>query len=396
MDNSPMDNNPIDNNQSINDETESDQLLNNRLEIDELLNVKQKSCLDRSICCVFSRKICTDIIYPLLILIFVLAQLASFGFQYGYGMDKNYNGDELGYKVGIYIHISLLISSLLMTSYLGRYLSDSKTTKLNHYLGYCMCVMYSIAILFMWCAMGFGLLGADDIPNNIQYQTNMFKMLFLNYGSFVIISLWICIIKPFIPNLYYVFKNFTINGIVRHGFYETKDDIQNILSSTMCLSILFGVSTLTANVGVRFYKIDTSYYYGLLGLSVVTILLTLLLQIPIIIAYRRNEKFFNKYLFEQSLFGWLFNIISMTILAISVFFVFLPYNGWSKLIDNSYVTTSMVLVVFLMVQGSIYLLFLMAIIIWLLTFIPKCMSFCCKSCKKIQQDAVDEVYENTV
>lgn len=386
----------MDNSQSINDERESDQLLNNRLEIDESLSVKQKSCLDKSVCCVFSRKLCTDIIYPLLITIFVLAQLASLGFQYGYGMDKNNNGDELGYKVGIYMHVGLFVSSLLMTSYLGRYLSNSKTTKLGHYLGYSMCIMYSIAILFMWCAMGLGLLGADDIPNNVQYQTNMFKMLFLNYGSFVIISLWTCIIKPFIPNLYYVFKNFSINGIVRYGFYETKYDIQNILSSTMCLSILFGVSTLTANVGVRFYKIDTSYYYGLLGLSVVTILLTLLLQIPIIIAYRRNEKLLNKHLFEKSLFGWVFNIVLMTILAISAFFVFLPYDGLSKLIDNSYATTSSVLVAFLMIQGSVYLLFLLAVIIWLLTFIPKCLSICCKSCKKIQQDAVDEVYENTV
>lgn len=46
--------------------------------------------------------------------------------------------------------------------------------------------------------------------------------------------------------------------------------------------------------------------------------------------------------------------------------------------------------------GSVYLLFLLGVIIWLLTFIPKCLSICCKSCKKIQQDAVDEVYENTV
>jgi len=381
-----------------------------------------ESCFDKSVCCVCTRSICMDLyIYPIVSAIISAAAFVSVCLQYNFVFDDKSDGTELYYNVGLYMHFIALFLSLVMTSYLGRYLSGSQHKKAvySSYHGYAICCVYAFAILFMWMLFGLGLaIGFKDTdPTYVKMTNNASKVLLLNFGSFVLIWLWSSVFKPLIPNLCYVFKvdsptlylpmdndradlanqnSHFVNVFTRFGFYESNDDTINRSSSSLSLMILFTFSIITANVAVRFYKVDAIYYYVLVGLSAGSAVLSVLLQLLIILAYSKDTGGLNREFFEISKICWLAITGCLTVLGLILFFVFFPYNGWSSVIDKSYELPSTISNIFFMVQGSISLLIAAGVLIWGCTYLPRYMSACSNFCAKRRNDAADNVYGSSV
>jgi hypothetical protein len=267
-------------------------------------------------------------------------------------------------------------------------------------------------MLVAWITLGLGLTLNDNEPSDVQIENNIYRTLLVNFGSFVVVWLWIAVFKPAIPGLANVFgcnsqeqylpldnnehqNSHFVNVFTKYGFYEVPEDIKYNLSSSDSLAILFGISMITTNLAVRYYKVDIIYYYVLVGVGVGSALLSILLQLPILIAHFKSNDGMNLR-FRFAMFNWLMVIALLVINGVALFFVFFPYNGWSSIIDKSYEETMSVRNIFILVQGSISLLICLGVVIWLLTYVPRCMSSCWKLCNEKRQAALDDVYGSTV
>lgn len=353
-----------------------------------------ESCFDKNNCCLSSRSLCVNFkIYTILSSILVAIQVGISILLYCYVLDISGSIDSL-HNILLYIHAALFGLSLLMISFIGRYLSGSSHRNAIHH-SYLMGGCYLLSIFFTWTLFALSIVVHSDSKRWKIIVDRSYMMLLINFYSFSILWLLICIFKPIIRNdNYYNDTNHDQGHFIRrfteYVFYETKKDTKDIMSSSQSIAILFFISMITVNIAIGFYNVEPLYYNMLVGLSTSLCILSLLIQIPIIITYykcKMDDKL-DTINYGISLILWLVFIFFWIIISIPLFFLHFPYNGIGSVMDM----TSFVI---LMIQGVICLV---VFVVSLLTIIIKGIMKCCKCCKccKYKQNIVNRQVEQEV
>ena len=350
-----------------------------------------ESCFDKSNCCISSKSLCVNFkIYAILSSILVAIQVGISMLLYLYILDISSNIDNL-HNISLYIHAALFGLSLLMISFIGRYLSGSSHRNVIHH-SYLMCGCYILSIFFTWTLFALSLVVQSDSERWKTIVDRSYIILLINYYSFSILWLLICIFKPIIrndnhDNNHDNDQDHFIRRFTEYVFYETKKDTKDIMSSSQSIAILFFVSMITMNIAIEFYNVEPLYYNMLVGLSTSLCILSLLIQIPIIITYYKCKMDDNLDILNYgiSLILWLVFIFFWIIISIPLFFLHFPYSGIGSVIDM----TSFIII---MIQGVICLV---VFVVSLLAIIIKGILKCCKCCK-YKQNIVNKQVEREV
>lgn len=343
-----------------------------------------ESCFDKCNYCVSSRSLCVNFkIYTILSSILVAIQVGVSIILYCYILNISDSIDNLR-NISLYIYAALFGSSLLMISFIGRYLSGSSYRNAIHH-SYLICGCYLLSIFLTWTLFALSIVIQSDSERWKIIVDRSYMMLLINFYSFSILWLLICIFKPIIRNDNHDYDDHDydnydhfVRRLTEYVFYETKKDTKDIMSSSQSIAILFFISMITMNIAIGFCKEELLYYNMLVGLSTSLCIVSLLIEIPIIITYYKYEMDDKLDIFNYgiSLILWLVFIFFWIIISIPLFFLYLPYNEIGL--------TSFII----MIQGIICLVIF---VVLLLTIIIKGILKCCKYKQKQEQEQEREV-----
>jgi hypothetical protein len=353
-----------------------------------------KSCFNKSLCCVSTKHLCRK--FYVMSIISVVISVLNFVFSFiltGYSLGDSDALTEPLYVASLYVYCVLFGLSLLLTTHLGRYFSGSR--QLHH--GYAACCIYLINIIVPWTGLALELMVEDVDLKVTQIENNLYRNLLIFLGSFVVVSFWTSVFKPLVPEYCcYTSTNDYLNDsfdssdsmYYQNGSCDKRDYKRDYLSSSTVLGILFICSLITLNIAVRCNKVNSLYYDLLFSLSVGATISSLLFQLILIAV--NGIKSIQLTIDPMASFVWFLNIGFILIAGIVLFFVFFPYNGWSSIIDKSYEHTNNIRNIFILVQGGIAFLICLAILVYILTFVPRCCSSCRECCRESHQDAIED------
>lgn len=380
--------------------------------------MNKQSFLDRSVFCVCSRSIFSKLFLDWIF--FGITVTMSF---VGCVLNSVYYCDPSRttiYSIGLGFHITSVILTWLLTSYLGRYLS-----KMQHSDNQGGCFAYHSLLGYIVPSINWFFIFVNFIGIGWTWSSRKSSLLVINALSNGIVMyfissmiLWysIVVFKPLIPNFcyslgitsdrcYLPMDEVRDQKVAKHGrfvytvlkycFYEIPEDCNKIgIWSSISLLVSFCISVIVMNVGFAVYYNDVSLHNWIIALGIIFTFVPMILQGFIFIASYKDSGNFDRDMIDSTwcmIFCWIGFVAAWFLAGIIVMFLYMPYNGWS--IDASYPTTSQARNVFFIVQGVPGLLVIAGSIVVGLCFLIKCISpqSCVQWFKNELDDAKNQV-----
>jgi len=306
------------------------------------------------------------------------------------------------YSLGIILHCSSLLATIILTSYTGRYLSinpERRHISDTNYiiLGYGLAASYIFFILILM------FLTFDDYSADYGNKiVDAYSQGLIIYSlSFFLLCYKLLVFKPLIPNCCYTLNynsrmyrvapdidrinrlytyGTVISFLTKYGFYEDTEDIQKYrIWSSISLLIMFIFSICLMNASFAIYYNDIVYRIVLMSTSVAMSFFILVLQTTIFIANNRITNLLqdrntgNNHNISRLLvfYSWIVVMTVWFICSTILFLLYFPYNNWA--IDIKYPQGTQIRNYFYMIQGGIGMLGLvMEIIIGFIVLIISC------------------------
>lgn len=394
------------------------------------LSGKPKSCFDKSVCCVCTQSIWKGIqLSPILVALLILSACIGCIINTSVYSNPSLIGSQTE-TVGFYLHITSFVLALILSSYLGRYISGLQNASDKdfekrfgpdtcgpHYyycvLGYFLGALYAFFTLVHFAAIA----GQNDHGFNVTIINQYSKGIVMYYISFVIIWFHITVFKSFIPNFCnslnidsykcylelddkMILENEKYSWFVRYftnyGFYERNKDKYNYgIWTSFSLLIFFCISVSIMNFSYAVYYNDIFYHNFMIIFSTIMTSLAIIIQCLIFMAsYKRYGLPDNSNaLWSNAAWPWIICISIWILCGFIVAHFYIPYdNSWK--IDDKYKETSMIRNIFFIVQGVPVILFLVVLLgigIYFLRYLPVCCYECCKPLKDEINEAKNKV-----
>lgn len=308
------------------------------------------------------------------------------------------------HTVGILFHVVSLSIILLLTSYLGRYLSGYQNNRETEWCGkrFNSIIAYILVPVYWFFSMVYLTIIADSHNNNVNLsKIDPCSLGFIIYfASSVIMWLWLVVYKPLIPNLFYALGITSVNCYLppdekrelnrtKHGkftaavlydmFYEHPDEVANsAIWSSISLLLIFCMSAIYMNTSFAIYFNNRMYHDIMIGLTTGSTMLALLLQSLIFIAYYKGRSTIDSSMVENFSYvaiSWVTVGIIWLVSSMITAFVYVPYDGkWS--VDSNFIETSMQRNIFYMVQAFPIVPLVIISLIAAFYYFGKCLRWC--------------------
>lgn len=350
-----------------------------------ILFMKPESHFDKSVCCVCFQSICMKLeLYHMMLVIIVTMGFVGCVVNITYYNNPEKISQEV-HTVGLWLHFVSLGLMLLMTSYLGRYLSGTQHNRYdgNFRYNYHNLIAYIMVPVYWFFIMVYLSCIADNYAKGRPIETinGCSEGVIIYFASSIVLWYWVVVFKPIIPNWLYAFNidapkhfipfdedrddvwrshGFFVNFFTKYVFYEQDEDVERYaIWSSVSLLVMFGISVAVMNCSFAIYYNDRTYHDVMIALSTASTFIALFLQGMILLAIYKGRSTLNAdYIEERKKFiynSWLYVIGGWSLASVFVFFIYVPYEGnWD--IADGFEETCMMRNIFYMVQGGIFLL----------------------------------------
>ncbi len=305
---------------------------------------------------------------------------------------------------GILFHVVPLAIILLLSSYLGRYLSGYQNNRATERYGkrFNSIIAYILAPIYWFFAMIYLTIIADSHNNNVNLsKIDPCSLGFIIYfSSSVILWFWLVVSKPLIPNIFYALgitshscylppdekrnlnraKHGRFANVFTHElFYEHPDDANSsTIWSSISLLLMFCVSVAFMNSSFAIYFNNRLYHDIMVGLTTGSTMLAMLLQSLIFVGYYKGWSTFEQPMkdnFAEVMKVWIGIVVCWVISSLVTACIYLPLDGkWT--VDTNFVETSMQRNVFYMVQASPIVPMVIVGLIAGVYYFGKCLRWC--------------------
>ena len=309
------------------------------------------------------------------------------------------------YHIGITFHLVSLGITLLMNSYIGRYLSGLQHNRSKScWKSYHSTVVYVMASFYWFFCMVYLALIADSHNRGKDLgRIDSCSLGFIIYfASSLVLWYWTVVFKPAIPNLFYVLglgshncylppsekrennrnkHGWFVNLVLYDLFYEDSSDVkESNVSSSATLLTIFCISVAYMNSSFAIFFNNRFYHDVMVGLTTGSTILAMLLQSLIFLAHYKGTNTLDGSMYSSDmpgLFGiWILFASIWLVVSVIVAFVRLPYDGIWK-IDNNFVETSMQCNIFYMVQASPIIPLTLVGLVFGIYYLIKGVRWCC-------------------
>lgn len=343
--------------------------------------------LDRSVCCVFSKRICIKLcLYGIIALLNSLtASIAGILITIAIALPK-ISGDNAPtiWLVGLIMHGVSLLVELLLSTYPARYLYGLEQDEVKGRSDMCCCgkyESYSAKSYFLWIIyfififvlfIFIGVNGKDDIP-----VVNSATVGILIYSvSFIVVGYWSLIFTPIISLRYEATRSNYDTYSVIHSDKVTRQTVRVIpwkkyfydedeigIDAQTSLSLIFAFSFILSNAGFGVYYNEILIHYLLIGFGLFNLILSLSIEVIILISDNKNNGHINSNTIAIQSWGFILGCILVTSLICFIY----ALAGFN--LDSSYLTTSNSMKIYFIVQGSFPVLILAILLIYGLTIL---------------------------
>lgn len=323
--------------------------------------------LDSRVCCICSKSLIKKFsLHNVLVVILVILSIVGSILNTIY-----YSNFEDYFKLGIAayaIHFITLTTMVIMNTYCMRYLFQSNIDDVNENATIPPHILVTYIVVWNYVLFSLILPYAVYALNRITKDlyvsalTMATKQAILYSVSLNVIWYWNVISRP----MYDIWSNFhqnnptTWNDRSKYIFYCEYKYALSYLNS----GILVFYNFIMANLFFGLVRTEVKIYN--LSIIIQSSLLFINIIVNIVIYFAPRDKGHDAYDINYVMY------ICMVIISIILFFVFLPYKGWT--IDSEFVTSSRCRNYYYIVQGSISLLIVLYYILVGILSILKC---CC-------------------
>ena len=233
-------------------------------------------------------------------------------------------------------------------------------------------VMITLYCLFIFIYI-LSIVSNNEYKGDIAAINGCSEGIIVYFASSILLWFWTLVFKPIIPYWFYAanvvspgcFIPFDetrhqkwekhgcfVNFFTEYGFNERFGGSYRPTWSSRTLLIMFCVSVSVMNVSFAIDNNDNKYHNLMVGLSVGSTILIMVLQSLIFCCSKITvkddlEEQEEKWWLEDIAFWWIGALVIWGIASIALFFVYMPYNGWST--ENKFIIMRDI---FYIVQGG--------------------------------------------
>lgn len=350
-----------------------------------------ETVFDRSVCCVFSKRMCIKLnLYDLIAFINIFVAISGcIILNVAIITSTTPIQNNTLWLVGIIMHGVCLLIDLLLSTYIARYLYGLEQKIDLGYNDLCCChnycsfatKSYTLTIVyFISSLILFITIGAYQTSNIALVNSATIGILIYSV-SIIIIFYWSLIFKPCLSLRYRSSRNET-NGATWTKYFYDEDDLG--IDSSINLSLLYGFSFIITNAGFGIYYNEYYIHNILIGFGLFNWSISVGIQLYIMLSQKRHSGYLDNN--SVGMQSWLF-IIGSSFVAMLACFIY-AVAGFQ--FDDKYMATTNQQRIFYLAQGCFPLLIIVCLIIYIIISIVSCCGKWCatevpKECKAARQ-----------